>query len=170
MPSSVSASSRATVRCSSCSRWSVRRSVTALCAPSIRRRTSSSTSCWVSLDVSPAAPQQRPETLGGKHRDESDRVAHAPPADHLPGDHRELLDVALGSGGDRSIDDLLRDASRDRHLELRDQILERVGDLVVVRCRQRHPERHPAGDDQETFRTESVPGVSIPTSACPASW
>jgi hypothetical protein len=134
MPSSVSAWSRAVARCSSCSRWSVRRSVTAWVRPIDQAADLVVDELLGGLGRLARNAQQRPEALGGKHGDEADRVAHPPPADHLPGDHRELLDVALGSGGDRSVHDLLRDAACDRDLELGDEILERVGDLVVVRC------------------------------------
>ena len=65
------------------------------------------------------AREQRPLAVVGEHRDGADRLAHAPAADHLAGDLGELLDVGLGAGGDRAVDDLLGDAAAERDVDLR---------------------------------------------------
>ena len=81
--------------------------------------------------------------------DEANGVAHAPAPDHLPRDDGELPDVGFRSGGDRPVDDLLGDASADCHLELREQVLERVGHLVVVGRGQGDAQRHSPGNDRD---------------------
>jgi hypothetical protein len=64
-----------------------------------------------------------------------------PPSDHLPGDRGDALDVGLGAGGNRAVPDLLRDATAERDLDLADQVLARVGHLVIVGRSQGDAER-----------------------------
>src|SRR5262249_8627629 len=45
--------------------------------------------------------------LGGRELDGSELVAHPPARDHHPRDVRGLLDIALGTGCSRTVDDLL---------------------------------------------------------------
>ena len=65
------------------------------------------------------AGQQRAARLGGQHGDRADRLAHPPAAHHRAGDPGQLLDVGLRAGGDRPVDELLRDAAAERDLDLR---------------------------------------------------
>ena len=95
------------------------------------------------------ARQEHPLALFGEHRDRADRFAHAPAADHLARDHRQLLDVGLGAGGDLPVDDLLGYAAAQRDPDLRQQLFKRVGHAVGVGRRQRHSQGHPARDDRD---------------------
>ena len=95
------------------------------------------------------AGEERPLPVARQQRERAELVAHAPAADHLAGDLGELLDVRLGAGGDLSVDDLLRDASAERDLDLRLELLARVGDSVVVGRRERDAERLAARDDRD---------------------
>jgi hypothetical protein len=52
--------------------------------------------------------KQRSGAVSWQNGDGADRLAHAPAADHLARDLRELLDVGLGAGADLAEDDLLR--------------------------------------------------------------
>ena len=72
----------------------------------------------------------------GDHGDEPDRFAHAPAADHLPGDRGDALDVGLRAGRDRPVDDLLSDAPSEGHVDLAEQIGAKAARKVKAR---RHP-------------------------------
>ena len=105
--SSVSASSSACARLSSWSRWSVSSSVTSACGvlddaldllvdQPLRLRRGLA-----------GAGEERALAVAGQQGDRPELVAHPPPADHLPRDLGQLLDVGLGAGGDLAVDDLL---------------------------------------------------------------
>ena len=147
--SSVSLASSACARPSSCSRCSSSSCVTLRCERSTSARTSSSTSRWVSLR---GLAERRGAADPGRHseapRPGPTRGAHPPAPDHVARDLGELLDVGLGAGADRLEHDLLRHAAAEGHVDLRLQLLERVGDAVALGRRERHPERHPARDDR----------------------
>ncbi len=82
------------------------------------------------------AAEEGSATVGGEDPDESDGVAHPPPADHLARDRGDLVDVGFGSGADRAKHRLLRHPAAECHLDLGEQILAGVGDLVVIGRRQ----------------------------------
>ena len=91
-------------------------------ASSTIRRTSSSMSCCVSSET-PAAPgKSGPCPSCGMTAIGADRLAHAPAADHLARDLRQLLDVGLGAGREVAEDDLLGRAAAERDLDLREQL------------------------------------------------
>ena len=83
-------------------------------------------------ELSPEPPKKGSASVGGQDPDEADRLAHSPAADHLARDRGDLVDVGLSSGGDRPEDDLLGHPAAERDLDLAEQVLPRVGDLVVV--------------------------------------
>src|SRR6185369_15216833 len=58
-------------------------------------------------------------------------LAHAPLADHLPGELGGPLDVVAGAGGDASEHQLLRGAAAEEDGEVAEQVLARVGVAVV---------------------------------------
>ena len=98
---------------------SVSSSVTSRWASSTMRRTSLVDELLGRRRGLAGAGQEQPLRLAREHRDRPDRLAHAPAADHLAGDRGELLDVGLGAGRDRAVDDLLGDAAAERDLDLR---------------------------------------------------
>ena len=167
--SSVSSSSRRSVRLSSLSRCSVSRSRDRLvrlvddppdlAVDHLLRR----------LGDLRDAGQQRALGVGRDHGDRPDRLAHPPAADHLARDPGQLLDVGLGAGRDRAVHELLGDPPAERDLDPRRQVL-----LVVVRALAVGLEIVTPSDIVrgmiETLRTGSAPGVSMPTIAWPASW
>ena len=92
---------------SSRSRFSCRSSTTCSCAPTTTRRTSSSMSFCVSGDNSGPPPKRAAGAVAREQGERPDRGAHAPAADHLPGEPGQLVDVRLGAGADVAEDDLL---------------------------------------------------------------
>ena len=112
-------SSSAWARLSSWSRWSASRCVTSSCALSTSLLHLLVDQPLGRLRGRARAGQKRALTVGRQHRDRPDRLAHAPAPDHLARDLGELLDVRLGAGGDRAVDDLLGHAPAERHADLR---------------------------------------------------
>src|SRR5581483_4154383 len=92
--------------------------------------------------------------LAEGHRTEL--LAHAPLADHLPGEIGGALDVVTGAGRHAAERELLRRAPAEEDGELAEEVLARVGVAVVERHLLREPEGHAARDDRDLVHRVGV--------------
>src|SRR5206468_999977 len=79
----------------------------------------------------------------------ADRRAHAPAADHLARDVRQLLEVVLRTGREHAVHQLLGRTAAERDLDQRPQVGLLVAEAIVLRRRESHSEGDPAGDDRD---------------------
>ena len=123
--------------------------VASACASSASRRTSASTSFCVSSEVWATPGSNGPSPSAGSTATGPMAALMPQRPDHLPRDRGHLLDVGLRARADAVVDQLLGDASAQRHAQAGLEIRLVVVEAIRVGGRERHAERHAARDDRD---------------------
>ena len=144
--SSASASASSCVRCCASSRFA-----SSWLSPMIRAPPRRSTCAVCSLngfDAAVALRSAQVRVLARRELHHADPLAHAPARDHAPRERGRLLDVALGAGRLRAVDDFLGGAPAQHADDPRAQIRFGIVVAVAVGPLVGHAERLPARHDR----------------------